>query len=95
MKQRWVHTLPDRLTAKTNCELRLELTLLKEFLHFAQCLKEKLESFYSQATSQHSWEQLVEGLASLDFQPLQDVDMEGSHSFRYCVVNDPFYAPPT
>ena len=27
-KEKWLHTLPDRLTGKTNCEMRLELCVL-------------------------------------------------------------------
>ena len=40
-KEAWLHTLPDRLTGKTNCEMRVELCLLKEMIKYAEQLQQR------------------------------------------------------
>lgn len=79
-KQRWIHVLPDKLTAKTNCELRLELVLTREAMLYGQSLQEKLGQLYTQALSHQGWEQLLEQLATLDFQLLQELYTEAGYS---------------
>lgn len=37
-KERWLHTLPDRLTGKTNCEMRLELCILGKTTPTVHCM---------------------------------------------------------
>ena len=37
----WLHTLPDRLTGKTNCEMRVEHCLLKEMITYAEELQQR------------------------------------------------------
>ena len=37
----WLHILPDRLTGKTNCEMRVELCLLEEMVKYAEELKQR------------------------------------------------------
>lgn len=70
---RWLHLLPDRLTGKTNCEMRLELLLLKECYKYGVALQERLTAFYNRAMVAHGgWELLMEELAGCDFTPLQD-----------------------
>ena len=75
--------MPDRLTEKTNCELRLELILAQEVVEFGHLLQEKLKILHSHTLSQQGWGALMEELASLDFQPLQEYWMERKHSFRF------------
>ena len=71
--ERWLHVLPDRLTGKTNCEMRVELCLLQECYTYGESLLLNLTSFYSRAAVAHGgWEQLMEGLAGCDFSPLND-----------------------
>ena len=41
----WLHTLPDRLTGKTNCEMRVERCLLREMIKFAEELQQRLHHF--------------------------------------------------
>ena len=83
-KQEWVHVLPDRLTAKTNCELRLEVYMSREMFNVGKLLEKKLRMIQTHALSQHGWETLMEQIASLDFQPLQEFSIEGgNYSFRY------------
>ena len=76
--QRWLHTLPDRLTGKTNCEMRLELSILRECCAFAERLEQRLAVFCGGALSMQArgrggggWEGLAEELAGVDFLPLQ------------------------
>ena len=73
-RQQWVHTLPDKLTGKTNCEMRVELCVMKESYRLALSLQEKLVMFYGKAlqVTHKGWEQLLENLASWDFSLLQD-----------------------
>ena len=73
-RKRWLHTLPDRLTGKTNCEMRIEVFLLQESCHCVESLHQGLASAYSRALVAHrpGWEQLLEDLAGHDFAPLQD-----------------------
>ena len=86
--QQWVHVLPDKLTPKTTSELRLEVALLDEVLQAGQHVLEKLVVLQNQASSQSSkgghgsWELLVEQLASLDFQPLQEGCTASELSFQ-------------
>ena len=40
----WLHTLPDRLTGKTNCEMRLEECLLQEMIKYAEQLNQRYSS---------------------------------------------------
>lgn len=37
----WLHTLPDHLTGKTNCEMRVEVCLLKEMIKYAEELQQR------------------------------------------------------
>ena len=37
----WFHTLPDRLTGKTNCEMRVERCLLQEMMRYAEELLQR------------------------------------------------------
>ena len=40
-KEAWLHTLPDRLTGKTNCEMRVEICLLREMINYAEQLQQR------------------------------------------------------
>ena len=73
-RQQWLHALPDKVTAKTNCEMRVEICVLKESYSLALSLQEKLVMFYGKAlqVTHKGWEQLIENLASWDFTLLQD-----------------------
>ena len=79
-RQRWIHMLPDRLTAKTNCEMRVELVLTREAVLYGQSLQEKLGLLSTQSLSHQGWEQLLEQLATLDFQLLQELYTEAGYS---------------
>ena len=37
----WLHTLPDKLTGKTNCEMRLEICLLQEMTKYGKHLQQR------------------------------------------------------
>lgn len=84
-RQQWVHVLPDRLTPKSNCELRVELVLTEEVVCYAELLQEKLGQLYSHALSHQDqrWEELMGQLATLDFQVLQESYAQGEYTFRY------------
>ena len=73
-RQQWLHTLPDKLTAKTNCEMRVELCVIRESYKLALSLQEKLAMFYGKAlqVTHKGWEQLMENLATWDFTLLHD-----------------------
>ena len=70
----WVHVLPDKLTGKCSCELRVELAVTREMMRHAETLQRELGSLHSHALSHpgQGWESNVERLAALDFQLLQD-----------------------
>jgi hypothetical protein len=86
-KLRWIHVLPDKLTAKTNCEMRVELVLTREAVLHGRSLEEKLQLLHTQALSHQGWEQLLEQLATLDFQLLQELYTEaGCSKFRSAMV---------
>ena len=71
--EKWLHVLPDRLTGKTNCEMRVELCLFEECYTYGGSLLHQLSSFFSRAAVAHgSWEKLMEELAGCDFTPLND-----------------------
>lgn len=73
-REQWLHTLPDKLTGKTNCEMRVELCVLKESYKFALSMQEQLVMFYGKAlqVTHKGWEQLIENLATWDFTLLHD-----------------------
>ena len=72
-RKMWLHTLPDRLTAKTNCEMRVELCLLRENCKHADSLNQSVATLYGKAVISHgNWEQLLDELGGYDFTPLQD-----------------------
>ena len=41
-KGAWLHVLPDGLTGKTNCEMRVERCLLREMIKYAEELQKRL-----------------------------------------------------
>lgn len=60
--------------------MRVELVLTREAVLYGQSLEEKLGLLSSQALSHQGWEQLLEQLATLDFQLLQELYTEASYS---------------
>ena len=40
-REEWLHTLTDRLTGKTNCEMRVEICLLQEMTNYAEELQQR------------------------------------------------------
>ena len=69
----WLHTLPDRLTGKTNCEMRVELLVLESSCRAVEGLQHSLSNLHSSTDSGHvHWELLLDELASYDFSPLRD-----------------------
>lgn len=73
VRRAWLHTLPDRLTGKTNCEMRVELLVLESSCRAAERLQSSLSSLHSSTDGGHvHWELLLDQLASYDFSPLQD-----------------------
>lgn len=44
-KGAWLHTLPDRLTGKTNCEMRVEKQLLRDMIGYSEDLNQRFELF--------------------------------------------------
>ena len=82
-----MHVLPDRLTAKSSCELRVELAVAEEMVRHGETLQRELGGLYSHALSRlgQGWEVSVEKLAALDFQLLQDPPgtLTTNTAFRY------------
>ena len=71
--EEWIHTLPDKLTGKTSCEMRLELCLMKECINQIEALHEKVRKLVSSSSSSHvNWSRLTNELSLLDFTILQD-----------------------
>ena len=71
--EEWIHTLPDRLTGKTSCEMRLELYLMKEYTNQIESLREKVCKLLSSSNSSHvNWGRLTNELSLLDFTVLHD-----------------------
>ena len=75
-KQKYIHLLADRLTPKTNCEMRLELLLLTR-------KKKQLSNLCQQVVSlsQHRTHTILEDLMSLDVSCLHSGDIL-SQEFR-------------
>ena len=88
-KQQWLHVLPDKLTPKTTTELQLEAVLLEEGLKAGRQLQHKLNQVHAQTLGHTSngpagisWEIMMEQLASLDFQLVQDSSNLSDLSFQ-------------
>ena len=92
-QQQWLHVLPDRLTAKTSCELRVELAVVEEMVRHGESLLHQLGTLHGHALSHpgQGWEDSTARLAALDFQLLQEPP--GSHTspnaFRYLLERCP------
>lgn len=72
-KKSWLHTLPDRLTGKSNCEMRVELGLLAEAASQAKLLHDRVCDISSWSNATHmDWGNLLDELAKLDFTVLRD-----------------------
>lgn len=75
----WLHLLPDRLTAKTNCEMELEVAILKDCCRHADELHKHWTVLHKEALGCHgNWEPLLDELAQFDLSPLQDHWMQAS-----------------
>ena len=71
--EKWIHTLPDKLTGKTNCEMRLELCLIKECTSQVEALHEKVSKLISSSSVSYAdWGRLANELSLMDFTVLQD-----------------------
>ena len=73
-QQQWLHVLPDQLTAKTSCELAVELAVVEEMVGHGENLQRELSVLHSHGLAHpgQRWEDSMGRLAALDFQPLQD-----------------------
>ena len=89
-KSCWLHTLPDKLTGKTNCEMRLELGLMKECTGQAKALHRRVYELLSWSQSSHvEWSRLLDELAMLDFASVRDDWMQLEfRSGRSCIKSD-------
>ena len=77
--KQWLHLLPDRLTAKTNCEMEVEGAILKDSCHYADKMCKHWTALYRKALSNHgNWEPLLDELAQFDLSPLQDQWVQAS-----------------
>lgn len=77
--KQWLHLLPDRLTAKTNCEMQVEVAILKDCCRHADKLYKHWTALHSEALGNHgNWEPLLDELAQFDLSPLQDQWMQAS-----------------
>ena len=77
--KRWLHLLPDQLTAKTNCEMELEVAILKDCCRHADKLHRHWTVLHNKALSSHgNWEPLLDELAQFDLSPLHDQWMQAS-----------------
>lgn len=81
--QQWLHVLGDRLTAKTNTEMRLELCLLQDYLKRGTQLLKRMEELEKWTSSNKGidWDNITNELATSDFSVLQH-DWMHSNSFR-------------
>lgn len=89
-KSCWLHTLPDKLTGKTNCEMRLELGLMKECTEQAKAVHRRVYELLTWSQASHvDWGRLLDELAMLDFATLRDDWMQLEfRSGRSCNESD-------
>lgn len=84
-ESKWIHLLPDKLTAKTNTEMRLTNCILSERLPQLNELLYKVNGLYSsifqQGSSLIDWEQVLGHLVNLDFSVMRD-ELINDDNFR-------------
>ena len=83
-RRQWLHLLGDRLSPKTNTEMRLELCILQDNLDRARQLLTRIKELEKWASSNRAidWDSITSELATNDFSVLQD-DWMQSDNFRY------------
>ena len=79
----WVHVLGDRLTGKTNVEMRIENCILIGHLSIAQQLMDRVNEVYKwvQDTRGIDWERVLDQLVGLEFSVVRD-DWMATDNFR-------------
>ena len=79
----WVHVLGDRLTGKTNVEMRIENCILIGHLSIAQQLMDRVNEVYKwvQDTRGVDWERVLDQLVGLEFSVVRD-DWMATDNFR-------------
>lgn len=79
----WVHVLGDRLTGKTNVEMRIENCILIGHLSIAQQLMERVNEVYKWVQDTHGvdWERVLDQLVGLEFSVVRD-DWMVTDNFR-------------
>ena len=82
-RQQWLHLLGDRLSPKSNTEMRLELCILQDNLGRAGQLLKRIKELEKWASSNMGidWDKITNELATNDFSVLQD-DWLHSDNFR-------------
>lgn len=75
----WLHLLPDHLTAKTNCEMEVEVAILNNCCQYAENMHQHWTNLHTEALHNHgNWEPFLDELAQFDLSPLQDQWMQSS-----------------
>ena len=79
----WVHVLGDRLTGKTNIEMRIENCILIGHLSIAQQLMDRVNEVYKWVQDTHGidWERVLDQLVGLEFSVVRD-DWMATDNFR-------------
>ena len=79
----WVHVLGDRLTGKTNVEMRIENCILIGHLSIAQQLMDRVNEVYKWVQDTHGvdWERVLDQLVGLEFSVVRD-DWMATDNFR-------------
>ena len=84
--EQWIHVLADKLTGKTNCEMRVELCILDVCLSHAHQLTQRAEEVcqWVNETRGFNWDKVIDELIVLDLSVFNDEWMN-TENFRLCV----------
>lgn len=82
--EQWIHVLADKLTGKTNCEMRVELCILDVCLSHAHQLTQRSEEVcqWVNETRGFNWDKVIDELIVLDLSVFNDEWMN-TENFRY------------
>jgi hypothetical protein len=83
-KIKWIHLLGDRLTAKTNTEMRVEVCILNILLPAATDVLERVRIIHRNVMDHKrsiNWDNVISQLVSLEFSVLKD-DWIDTNNFR-------------
>ena len=81
---KWIHLLPDKLTAKTNIEMRLSNCTLSALLPQMDQLFQRVNGLYTSIMENRfvDWDHVIGQLVNMDFSIIKDEHI-GIDCFRY------------